>query len=234
MMMRLQKYLSMAGVCSRRTGEDYIQAGRVKVNGEVVTELGTRVDPEKDRVAVDGKIVRAEDEKIYIMLNKPPGYITSRSHRGEKIVFDLIDIRERLNPVGRLDRDSTGLLLLTNDGPLQNRLIHPSYDHEKEYAVETQAPISDTDLENLSRGVVIENRKTRSARITRVAASAFRIILKEGRKRQIRRMVEAVGNRVKTLHRIRMASLHLGNLKQGRWRHLTKDEVKKLLSSAGI
>lgn len=233
-MMRLQKYLSTAGVCSRRTGEEYIRAGRVTVNGNIVTELGTRVDPEKDRVAVDGKIVRERDEKIYIMLNKPPGYITSRSHRGEKIVFDLIDVRERLNPVGRLDKDSTGLLVLTNDGPLHHRLIHPSFDHEKEYEVETRAPISDASLELLRRGIVLEDGKTRPARIDRLSPCEFRITLKEGRKRQIRRMVEKVDHHVKTLHRIRLASLHLGDLKIGHWRHLTKDEVKKLLASAGI
>ncbi|PIP38030.1 MAG: pseudouridine synthase [Desulfobacterales bacterium CG23_combo_of_CG06-09_8_20_14_all_51_8] len=232
--MRLQKYLSMAGVCSRRMGEEYILAGRVKVNGEVVTELGTQVDPEKDRVAVDGKIIREQDEKIYIMLNKPAGYITSRSHRGEKIVFDLIDIRERLNPVGRLDRDSTGLLLLTNDGPLHHRLIHPSFDHEKEYQVETLRSISDSALETLRRGVVVDDKKTRPAKILRLSLCEFKITLKEGRKRQIRRMVEKVDHHVKSLHRIRMASLHLGDLKMGKWRHLSKAEVKKLLASAGL
>lgn len=234
MMVRLQKYLSMAGVCSRRTGEDYIRSGRVTVNGGVVTELGTRVDPEKDRVTVDGKTVSRADEKIYILLHKPPGYVTSRSHRGEKIVLDLVDVAERLNPVGRLDKDSSGLLLLTNDGRLHHRLIHPSFDHEKEYAVETRAPISDADLETLGRGVMIDNRKTRPARVLRLSANAFRITLKEGRKRQIRRMVEAVGNRVHTLHRIRMATLRLGDLKSGQWRHLSNMEIKKLLASAGL
>lgn len=208
--------------------------GLVKVNGRVVTELGTRVDPDKDRVEVAGALVARDKELVYVMLNKPPGYITSRSHRGEKIVFDLIDIRERLNPVGRLDKDSTGLLLLTNDGGLHHRLIHPSFDHEKEYAVETRSPISDDALEILRRGIVLDDGKTRPARIDRLSPCGFRITLKEGRKRQIRRMVEKVDHHVKTLHRIRMASLHLGDLKMGRWRHLTKDEVKKLLASAGI
>jgi 23S rRNA pseudouridine2605 synthase len=134
---RLQKYLSGAGVCSRRKGEEYIKAGRVKVNGEIVIEQGIQVEPEKDRVEVDGKIVRIKNQMIYVVMNKPAGYITSRSHGDRKIVFDLINIKERLNPVGRLDKDSTGLLLLTNDGELHNRLIHPSFDHEKEYEVET-------------------------------------------------------------------------------------------------
>ena len=231
---RLQKFLSSAGVCSRRKGEEYIKAGRVKVNDTVVTELGVQIDPARDRVKVDGQIVRGGSELVYIMLNKPAGYITSRSHRGEKIVFDLVDVSLRLNPVGRLDKNSTGLLLLTNDGRLHNRLIHPSYDHEKEYAVETARPISDKALEKLRRGIVIDGQRTRPAEINRIAEHRFVIILKEGRKRQIRRMVEQVDNRVIRLHRTRMATIHIGTLKPGHWRHLSSQEVKDLLKSCGL
>jgi 23S rRNA pseudouridine2605 synthase len=233
-MIRLQKYLSGAGVCSRRKGEEYIKAGRVKVNGEVVAKQGVSVDPEKDRVEVDGRVVRNNQQMVYIVLNKPAGYITSRSHGDRKIVFDLINIKERLNPVGRLDKDSTGLLLLTNDGDLHNRLIHPSFDHEKEYEVEALKPVSDKSLEILRRGVVIENKKTRPAKIARTAESSFKIILKEGRKRQIRRMVEKVDNRVVRLHRIRISTLLIGKLKMGQWRHLFPDEVAALRKSCGI
>ncbi len=233
-MVRLQKYLSGAGVCSRRKGEEYIKAGRVRVNGETVIEQGVQVDPEKDRVEVDGKIVRIKNHMIYVVLNKPAGYITSRHHGDRKIVFDLIDIKTRLNPVGRLDKDSTGLLLLTNDGELHNRLIHPSFDHEKEYKVETLKPIKDKFLEILRQGVVIDNKKTRPASIDRMTESSFKIILKEGRKRQIRRMVEKVDNRVVSLHRIRISTLHIGNLKMGQWRHLSKSEVSALLKSCSI
>jgi len=230
---RLQKYLSGAGVCSRRKGEEYIKAGRVMVNGKVVDQQGTQVDPEKDRVEVDGKLVRIKNQMIYVVLNKPAGYITSRSHGDRKIVFDLIDIKERLNPVGRLDKDSTGLLLLTNDGELHNRLIHPSFDHEKEYEVETLKPVSDKSLEKLRRGIVIDNKKTRPAKIDRMADNRFKIILKEGRKRQIRRMVEKVENRVVSLHRTRISTLLIGKLKMGKWRHLQKNEVTELRKSMG-
>lgn len=233
-MIRLQKYLSGAGVCSRRKGEEYIKAGRIRVNGEVITQAGVQVDPAKDRVEVDGKIVRCNQKAIYIVLNKPAGYITSRSHGDRKIVFDLIDIKERLNPVGRLDKDSTGLLLLTNDGELHNRLIHPSFDHDKEYEVETLKPINDKSLEILRQGVVIENKKTRPAKIDRMAENSFKIILKEGRKRQIRRMVEKVDNRVVRLHRVRISTLTIGNLKSGQWRHLSQKEIQVLRKSCSI
>lgn len=231
---RLQKYLSGAGVCSRRKGEEYIKAGRVKVNDEVVTQQGVQVDPEKDQVEVDGKIVRNNHQMVYVVLNKPAGYITSRSHGDRKIVFDLIDIKERLNPVGRLDKDSTGLLLLTNDGKLHHRLIHPSFDHEKEYEVETLKPINKKALEILRRGIVIDDQKTRPASIDRMAENRFKIILKEGRKRQIRRMVEKVDNRVVNLHRVRMSTLCIGKLKPGEWRHLSEKEVSSLLKSCDL
>ena len=140
--MRLQKFLAHAGVCSRRKGEEYILEGRVRVNREVVNSLGTKINPESDHVEVDGKPVAIahDKKKIYIALNKPRGVVSSCSHAGEKIVLDLIDINERVYPIGRLDKDSLGLLLLTNDGELHNRLSHPSFDHEKEYVVETTTP----------------------------------------------------------------------------------------------
>ncbi len=232
--MRLQKFLSMAGVCSRRKGEEYINAGRIAVNGRIVTRAGVTVDPEKDEVRVDGRPVRIRRKPVYIMLNKPAGYITSRSQRGRKIVFDLVAVDERLNPVGRLDKDSTGLLLLTSDGELHHRLIHPSFDHEKEYAVETAAPIEDKALERFEKGLNIDGRKTRPARVARMDARKFKIVLQEGRKRQIRRMVEAVGGQVASLHRIRMGTLVLGNLKKGQWRYLTEQEVSALRASCGV
>ncbi len=233
-MMRVQKFLSMAGVCSRRKGEELISAGRVSVNGKTVDQPGMQIDPEKDRVAVDGRPVRTRQKRVYIMLNKPAGYITSRSQRGRKIVFDLVEVDERLNPVGRLDKDSTGLLLLTNDGALHHRLIHPSFDHEKEYAVETADPIEDRALEKFEKGLIVDGQKTRPARVVRMDARNFRIVLQEGRKRQIRRMVESVGGRVAALHRIRMGTLLLGDLKKGQWRHLTEKEVKALRAACGF
>ncbi|MEJ2662301.1 MAG: S4 domain-containing protein, partial [Desulfobacteraceae bacterium] len=146
-LMRLQKFLSAAGVCSRRHGETYIQTGRVRVNGRVATVLGTQVDPGKDRIEVDGRTVTLQKQYIYIAIHKPKGYVTSCSHTGEAVVLDLVDLPARLYPVGRLDKDSTGLLLLTNDGRIHHRLSHPSFDHEKEYEVTVERPILDSALE---------------------------------------------------------------------------------------
>ena len=193
---RLQKFLAMAGVCSRREGETYIAGGRVRVNGEVVTAAGTKVDPEKDAVHVDGKAVSLKEQPVYIMLNKPRGYISSCRHEGEAIVLDLVDVKERVFPVGRLDKDSTGLLLLTNDGRIHHRLAHPSFDHEKEYVVEVKKDLAPDALSRMAGGIPMDGRITRPADVRQESGKRFRIILREGRKRQIRRMVEAVGNEV--------------------------------------
>ncbi len=227
-MMRLQKFLSHAGVCSRRKGEEYIAEARVSVNGQIIKISGTKIDPEKDIVAVDGKEIRFSSvkENIYIALNKPEGYITSCFDKNGKIVLDLVDIKDRIYPVGRLDKDSTGLLLLTDDGELHNRLSHPSYNHEKEYIVTTFKPVSSSALKKMAAGVVIEGEKTRKARIKKISSCAFRIVLKQGRNRQIRKMVKKTGNKVKTLQRIRMGNLRLGSLEKGAWRYLTHSEIK--------
>ena len=227
--MRLQKYIANAGFCSRRKAEHYIQNGEVTVNGQTVTQLGIKIDPEGDKVEIAGHLIRPDQALIYIMLNKPRGYITSCRHGNRKIVMDLIDISERVYPIGRLDKDSTGLLLLTNDGRLHQRLAHPSFDHEKEYEVAVADPITDDTLAILQQGVVIDDVKTRPARTKRLSPTRFRIVLQEGRKRQIRRMVETVGNKVKDLHRIRVSGLTLGNLAPSRWRYLTQEEIKLLI-----
>jgi pseudouridine synthase len=231
---RLQKFLSAAGACSRRKGEQFISQGRVRVNGVVITELGSRVDPEQDRVELDQKPVIIQKALAYVVLHKPRGYVTSCHHRGEPIVLDLVDIPQRIYPVGRLDKDSTGLLLLTNDGRLHHRLSHPSFDHEKEYDVVVSDPISDHALATLARGLTIDGVMTRPARIQRLGASRFRIVLQEGRKRQIRRMAEHVGSRVMELKRIRMACISLGDLSPGQWRHLTSAERAQLLEQIEI
>lgn len=229
--MRLQKYLSTAGICSRRKGEKLILAGRVSLNGVVVTELGTRVNPDMDLVELDGKAVHIHQDRVYIALNKPREYVTSTRHKGEQVVTDLVDIPQRVYPVGRLDKDSTGLLLLTNDGRLHHRLSHPSFDHEKEYVVRVVKPIPDGALERLAGGVPMMGTRTRPARIRRISRKQFNIILQEGKNRQIRRMVRKVGNQVTELQRIRIANIHLGELSEGSWRHLTKTELKPLLKS---
>lgn len=203
--------------------------GRVAVNGNVVTELGTRVDPATDRIDVDGKPVGSSEETVYILLNKPPGVISSCSHRNEKIVLDLVDVRERIYPVGRLDKDSEGLLLLTNDGRLHLRLSHPSFDHEKEYEVTTTRAVSDEDLRKMASGIRLLGRMTRPARVRRISARKFRIVLQEGRNRQIRRMLGHLNHEAARLKRIRMADLRLGGLPRGGWRHLTAREKESLL-----
>ncbi len=227
---RIQKYLSSAGICSRRKAESYIRAGRVRVNGQTVTVLGTKIDPHKDRIEVDGRPVGAPAQMLYIALNKPKGYVTSCDHPGQDLVVDLVDLPERIYPVGRLDKDSVGLLLLTNDGRLHHRLSHPSFDHEKEYEVSVKHPIDDGILAHLSRGVVLKGVPTRPARVERISGRRFRIVLKEGRNRQIRRMVSKVGHEVIRLKRIRVANIRLGRLPTGAWRYLTPAEKKTLLS----
>jgi 23S rRNA pseudouridine2605 synthase/23S rRNA pseudouridine2604 synthase len=225
---RLQKYLSIAGICSRRHGEELILAGKVWVNGKSVTELGTRIDPGVDVVEIDGKPVLDRQRLLYIALNKPRGHVTSCEQPGEKLVTDLVNVPERIYPIGRLDKDSTGLLLLTNDGPLHHRLSHPSFDHEKEYVVTLGAPISDSALQKMAEGMLLSGRRTRPAEIHRISLRRFRIILKEGKNRQIRRMVRKVGQDVLQLHRIRIAGIRLGKLDSGRWRFLDPDEVEAL------
>jgi len=231
--MRLQKFLSASGICSRRQGETYILDGRVQVNGRVVNTLGTQVDPEADTVAVDGRPVALVDEKVYIALNKPRGYVTSCDHPGERIVLDLVDIPQRIYPVGRLDKDSTGLLLLTNDGRLHHRLSHPSFDHEKEYDVTVDRPVSDNALARMAGGMHVKGRRTRPARVRRLSRHRFRIVLQEGRNRQIRRMVKQLGLRVRELKRVRMAGIRMDRLASGTSRHLTASEIRGLLKGIG-
>jgi 23S rRNA pseudouridine2605 synthase/23S rRNA pseudouridine2604 synthase len=229
--MRLQKFLSRAGICSRRKGEEYIKAGWVKVNGKIVTELGVKVDPERDAVEVDRDAIRSDTAPIYIALNKPRGYVSSCRQQNEQIVLDLLDISDRVYPIGRLDKDSTGLLLLTNDGHLHHRLSHPSFNHEKEYEVTVAKPLPEGALRKLAEGLPMMGTRTRPARVKRISTRRFRIVLREGKNRQIRRMVRKVGNQVTHLKRIRIANIKLGNLPSGRWRHLTKIERENLLKA---
>jgi pseudouridine synthase len=229
-LIRLQKFLSEAGVCSRREGERHILAGEVSVNGKVITALGTKVNPDTDVVHFKGIPVSRLVRHVYVMLNKPEGYVTSCKHRGEPVVTDLVDLPQRLIPVGRLDKDSTGLLLLTNDGRIHHRLSHPSYDHEKEYDVTVQWPIDDAALAAMETGMSLSGVMTRPAKVVRLSAKRFHIVLMEGKNRQIRRMVKKVGNRVVGLNRIRVADLKLGRLVRGRWRHLTAGETRRLLA----
>lgn len=233
-LVRLQKFLSEAGACSRRKGEVHIMAGDVTVNGKVVVTLGTKVDPETDTVHLNGVPVVKSQRHIYLMLNKPEGVVSSCDHRGEPVVTDLVHLPQRLFPVGRLDKDSTGLLLMTNDGRIHHRLSHPSFDHEKEYDVTVLRPLADADLASMKKGMLLSGAMTRPAQVQRLSNRRFRIVLKEGKNRQIRRMVKKAGNRVVRLHRIRVAGLRLGDLGIGSWRHLTEVEKRRLLTRLKI
>jgi len=233
--MRLQKYLSLCGVASRRKAEELITAGRIKVDGLVVNTQGVSVDA-NNRVEVDGKLVRLEKKKIYIMLNKPSGFVsTSKDQFDRPKVLDLIKgVSERVYPVGRLDYETEGLLLLTNDGDLANKLMHPSHNVEKVYVVEIKGPYSVDIEQTFSEGIVIDGVKTKPARVERVKTvdrrTTLRIIISEGRNRQIRRTFEKVNREICSLTRVAVGTLELGEMKVGKWRELNSKEIDYLKS----
>ncbi|HEY8779046.1 MAG TPA: pseudouridine synthase [Solirubrobacterales bacterium] len=229
--MRLAKFLARAGVASRRAAEQVIAEGRVSVDGEPVTDLARDVGEGAD-VRVDGRAVSAEPTETWA-LNKPSGVVsTAREPGRRRAVTDLVDSPARLYPVGRLDVDSTGLILLTNDGELANRLTHPRYEVQKTYRVELRRPPADRDLEQLRRGVELDDGPTAPARARRTAEREIEISIHEGRNRQVRRMAEAVGNEVVRLERVRLGPLELGELRRGEARRLTDDEVRRLWEDA--
>ncbi len=230
---RLNVYLAHQGICSRRKAMEAIQEGFVSVNGKVVREPSTPVNLAKDRVVFDGKIVQKKSYE-YIMLNKPSGYVTTREDRfAQKTVLDLLPTGLRhLNPVGRLDKNTEGLLIMTNDGDLANQLTHPSFDVDKTYLVQIQKRLSPEDQKKLEAGVMIEGEKTAPAKIVALKAlkngCEFLITIHEGRKRQIRLMFSQVGHYVTFLKRIQQGTLSLGNLETGKYRALTKEEIENL------
>ena len=231
---RLQKLISSCGLASRRTAEEWITAGRVTVNGEKA-HLGDRADLDRDKILVDGKPLNPGGSRTYLMLNKPRGYVTTLSdEKGRKTVADLVSgCGARVWPVGRLDLDSEGLLLLTDDGELTNRLLHPSGEVEKEYLVKVSNRVSDEDIRRLRAGVQLDDgRMTSPADVHLVRYEAFSTVLlvsiHEGRNRQVRRMFAAVGHEVVSLKRVGFATIKLHDLPRGQWRRLTDVEVKKL------
>lgn len=214
--MRLQKYLADAGVASRRAAEELISGGVVKVNGKIVDQLGIKIDPFKDKIEVGSEVIKNKPKKVLIKIYKPVGVLSSCYQAGEKTIVDYVKhLGYRLFPVGRLDKNSEGLMLLTNDGDLANKLMHPRHGHEKEYIVNVKYQMTNDKLRNLASGIILEGEKTLPARVKRLGDKEFSIILKEGKKRQIRRMVEAVGNRVVSLKRVRIEKYLLGDLKPG-------------------
>lgn len=235
--MRLQKYMAHCGVASRRKCETMIEEGRVSVNGKIVNTMGIIINPQKDVVSVDGQTIELEDKMIYLALNKPIGYISSvRDQFDRPTVIDLIDSDiERVYPVGRLDYDSEGLILLTNDGNLAYKLTHPKYNVPKEYFVVVEGIPSQSDLNSLRQGIYLDGSKTRPVVIKHIrdhqGMSSLRVILMEGRNRQIRKMFDFISHPVISLQRVRIANILLGTMAPGQWRHLNKNEVENLKSS---
>ena len=233
-MIRLQKYLAICGIASRRTSEKFILDGRVAVNGEIVTEMGVQVDETKDTVTVDGEIIRPETEKHYIAYNKPIGEVTTVSDpEGRATVMDKFsDYPVRLFPVGRLDYDSEGLLLLTNDGDMMNRVLHPSHEVLKTYWTKISNHITQEEITALRKGVMIDGKLTSPASVRLIRENTFDTVLlisiHEGRNRQVRKMAEAIGHKVVSLRRVGFGPVSLGDLPTGMWRPLTQEEIKKL------
>jgi 23S rRNA pseudouridine2605 synthase len=224
---RLAKYLAHAGVASRRAAEELIAAGKVRVGGEVVTDPARDVDEGSD-VRVDGEPVAPEPREVWA-INKPAGVVSTAREPGQRsAITELVDSERRLYPVGRLDADSTGLLLLTNDGELANRLTHPRYGVPKTYRVRLARPPSDADLDRLRGGVQLEDGPTAPAEVERRGEREIEVTIREGRKRQVRRMAEAVGNEIEALQRIRFGSLKLGKLRRGEARRLAEGEIAAL------
>lgn len=238
---RLQKYMARCGVASRRKCEEIILNSKVKVNDNIVNELGVKIDPSKDKVFYNGKRILPEENKLYIMLNKPEGYITSvKDEKGRKTILDLVKVDERIYPIGRLDYDSSGLILLTNDGDIYNKIIHPRVEVEKKYIALCKGIFSDEEVKKFENGIDIGGYITANAKMriidkekdkkTNAVNSLVEIIIHEGKNRQIRKMCSALGHEVITLKRISIGDIKLGYLKRGEWRNLTKEELNYINS----
>ena len=232
MLERLQKVLAKAGVASRRRAEELIRQGKVRVDGKVVTEMGTKVDPETQNIECDGVALVSREEKVYILLNKPTGYLsTVDDPQGRPIVTDLLkNIAERVYPVGRLDLNTEGALLLTNDGEMAQKILHPSHEVNKTYVAKVKGVPGKKKLDVLSKGIELEGRKTWPARIkvlkTLAQSTVIQIVIHEGRKRQVRKMFEAIGHPVLALKRTAYGQLQLGGLGPGKYRFLTPRDIK--------
>jgi len=236
---RLQKYLAEAGIASRRKAEEYILSGRVKVNNKIVQELGTKIDTEKDMIYFDDKKVMInKDKKVYILLNKPLDYVTTAKDQfGRGTVLDLVKVKQRLVPVGRLDMYTTGALILTNDGDFVYKVTHPKHEIEKTYTVTVKGILNNLDVENLKTGVKIDEHITKPAKVKILKIdeekniSRLEIVIHEGKNRQVRKMCEAINKRVLALHRSKIGNISVKDLKLGTWRYLSDKEVKDILNN---
>lgn len=233
---RLQKYLAECGIASRRKCEEYILQGKVKVNNNLVTELGTKINPKKDIVTFEGKEVKRENKKIYILLNKPIGYVTTAEEQfGRDKVLDLVKVKERIVPVGRLDMYTSGALILTNDGDFVYKVTHPKHEITKTYTVTLKGIVNKTEVEQLRKGVKIEDYITKPAKVKILKTdeekdiSRLEITIHEGKNRQIRKMCESIGKKVLALHRSKIGNIDVKSIKIGEWRYLKDSEVKELI-----
>lgn len=233
---RLQKYLAECGIASRRKCEEYIIQGKVQINGKTITELGVKVNPEKDKITFEGKNVKQEERKVYILLNKPIGYVTTSDEQfGRDKVLDLVKVRERVVPVGRLDMYTSGALILTNDGDFVYKVTHPKHEITKTYTVTVKGIIKNEEVEQLRKGVKIDDYTTRPAKVKILKTdeekdiSRLEITIHEGKNRQVRRMCESVGRRVIALHRSKIGNIGVKDIELGKWRYLKDFEVKTLI-----
>lgn len=231
---RLQKYLADCGIASRRKSEELILAGKVKVNGKIVRELGVKVNPDRDKVMYEDKLIKIQKKKVYILLNKPAGYISAaRDQFDNPSILHLIkDINVRLYPVGRLDKDTTGAIILTNDGDFSYKLTHPKHEISKTYIAEVEGVPTVDEMRTFAKGVYIDGRKTYPAKIRIVKEtkknSIVEIIIHEGRNRQVKKMCEEIGHKVISLHRQAIGKITIDNVKEGSFRYLTDKEIEML------
>lgn len=233
---RLQKFLANSGIAARRKCEEYILDGRVKVNGEVITQLGVKVKPDKDIIEFDGKVVNKTEKKVYILLNKPIEYVTTAKDQFDRpTVLDLVKVEEKVLPVGRLDMYTSGALILTNDGDFMYKVTHPKYEIEKTYTVTIKGIITQDDVKKLTEGVKIDDYISGKAKVKILKTneeknfSRVQITIHEGKNREVRKMCEAIGKKVLALHRRKIGNLDVKNLELGKWRYLSKKEVEELL-----
>ena len=237
-MERLQKFLANAGIASRRKCEELITNGLIKVNGKTVTELGTKINPESDIVEYKGQVVKLQSKKVYILLNKPIGYVTTADDQfGRDTIMDLVKVKERVVPVGRLDMYTSGALILTNDGDFVYKVTHPKHEIEKTYTVTLKGIITNAEVQKLRDGVKIEDYTTRPAKVKILKTdseknqSRLEITIHEGKNRQVRKMCEAVGRQVLALHRSKIGNIGVKDIKIGTWRYLSNNEIEGVLKN---
>ena len=233
---RLQKYIAKSGVASRRKAEELISEGKIQVNGKTITELGTKVNTEKDIVTYNGRKLKTEEEFVYILLNKPIGYVTTvKDQFGRDSVLDLVKIKEHLVPVGRLDMYTSGALILTNDGDFVYKVTHPKHEIEKTYTVTIKGIVKNEEVEMLRKGVKIEDYTTKPAKVKILKTdeeknvSRLEITIHEGKNRQVRKMCESVGHKVLALHRSKIAGIGVKDIPLGKWRFMKEKEIRKIL-----